>query len=149
MSGDALNALRTPYYGAHGSEIQLNDGAFELLQFCSHAGMQNAMVSASPEDVVSMLKQFEVLQFFEKITLCGRKKDEALVETLDHFGVKAEDAFYIDDTFSGLSSALNIGMGAIGFTDGYNSETRIRAAKPDFMVHSLHDVIPILVGQQG
>lgn len=144
VSGDEMNAIRTPYYEAHQTELCLNEGASKLLMQCWLFGIPNAIVSASPEDVPAMLRKFDVLYLFDKIRLKAWPKDEALIETLDYFGVKAEDTFYLDDTFDGISSARNLGMGTVGFTRGYNSRARILAAKPDFIVDSLYEVIDIL-----
>lgn len=148
VSGEDMNRIRVPFYETHSNEIRLNDGAKALLEFCVKNQMRNAMVSASPENVRKMLKQFKILHLFEDIAVGVTSKTEALTATLDFFGTKAEDAFYLDDTFSGLSSAKKLGMGTVGFTEGYNSEARIRAAKPDFVVNSLAHVIKILENQR-
>ncbi len=144
ISGNEMNAVRAPYYRARVGEIRLHDGARELLQFCRTAGIPNAIVSASPENVGEMLLQFGVFHLFGAIRAGTRHKEDTLIETLEEFGIKAEDAFYLDDTLSGLTAAKDLGMGTIGFTGGFNSEERISAAKPDFIVSSLHNVIAIL-----
>jgi HAD superfamily hydrolase (TIGR01509 family) len=149
VSGDELNRLRTSHYVKLAANAALNDGAEELLRKCRSIGLKNAMVSASPEDVEKALARFGILHLFDKIRLKAWPKGAALVETVGYFGVAAEEAFYIDDTYDGLRAAKNLGIVAIGFTGGYCSRERILAAQPDYVVDSLREVITILNSIRG
>src|SRR3989344_2766225 len=94
-------------------------GARELLSLARIRGLKNAMVSASPEDVENALSQFGLLYLFDKIRLKAWPKNTALIETLQFFNVDPEEAFYLVDSFDGLSIAKGLGIKTIGFTGGY------------------------------
>ncbi|MEK9180126.1 MAG: HAD family hydrolase [Patescibacteria group bacterium] len=144
VSGDDLNNIRKPYYEEHSRTAKLNDGAREFLARCQELGLKNAMVSASPEDVEKTLAEFGVANLFDKIRLKAWPKDAALRETVEYFGIRPEEAFYVDDTFDGITSAKNLGLWTIGFTGGYNTRERILAARPNYAVDSLRHAIAIL-----
>ncbi len=130
--------------------LHVNDGAAELLSFCRDKSIANAIVSASRDDVVSDIAELGIGGFFRAVRLDGLNgwtKEVGLRETLSEFSVPPQNAFYLDDTFNGLMQAKKLGIATVGFTGGYNSELRIRAAEPDYVVHSLSEVIDILKGQ--
>jgi len=137
---DDMYATWTPYYNAHLNEIELHDSARELLILCKFKAMKNALVSAAPEIAESHLAHFGIGYLFDMITFNARAKDEALVQTLDHFGVRAEDAFYLNDTAEGLLDAKKLGMDTIGFTGGFNNRRRILSAGPTYIVDSLKEI---------
>ena len=132
------------HFDARKDEVYLHRGAQALLKFCRRNDIPNAIVSASISDIEPTLRRLRVLDFFKNIVIGTEDKSEALIQTLDFFGTKAEDAFYIDDSFDGITAAKKLGMGTIGFTEGHNSRKRILAANPGAPVGSLYDVIEIL-----
>src|SRR3989344_7610028 len=113
-------------------------GARELLSLARIRGLKNAMVSASPEDVESALSQFGLLYLFDKIRLRAWPKNVAFIETLQFFNVVPEQAFYVDDSFDGLSIAKSLGIRTIGFTGGYGSRGPNAAATPKWVGHKMH-----------
>ncbi len=139
-----LYKIWVPHYEKHFNEIKLHDGVIDLLSFCKTNGVPNAIVSAAPEIARKHLKQLGIERFFNNTIFNATDKENALVETLDFFGAKAEDTFYVNDTRWGLVSAKNIGVCAIGFTGGFNDRAQISLAEPDYIVDSLRE-IPALI----
>ena len=143
---DDMERIWAPQYNRRfwRGEINPHDGAVELLTFCKANDVPNAIVSSAPGDALNHLVNLEMGRFFEKVIFSAHPKGDALVETLDFFGVKAEDAFYLDDTRDGLAQAKHLGMATIGFTGGFNNKERLLLAEPTFIVDSLREV-PALV----
>ncbi len=128
-----LNAIRKRYLAEHGHAAKLHPGAKELIELCKRIGLQTAIVSAEIADVLDKrVTEFGLFPFIDRITGGAYDKPAALIETLDFFGVAAENAFYLDDTFDGLMAAKAVGLNTIGFCNGYNSRKRIMYAEPDF-----------------
>lgn len=152
VTGDQLNALRKNYFEAHWQKGRFRKGFLSFLQFCRRKNLLIASVSAEVEFVLKRkLREASLIGFFNRVHGNARDKESALVETLDCFGIKAEDAVYLDDTFDGLISAKNLGMKTIGFTAGYNTKKRILAAHPDFpdkklfrAVNSMHQATKVI-----
>ena len=127
--------------------LRLHDGAQSLLLYCRSQGIPNVMVSASKDNVPRYLSFLGIRDYFHALKLNGSNgwhKGIGLKEALEEFGVAPEEAFYLDDTFDGIQSAKQLGIVSVGFTKGFNSEERIRAAGPDHIVHSLFEVIDLL-----
>jgi HAD superfamily hydrolase (TIGR01509 family) len=139
-----MHKIWVPYYDQHLHEIELHDSAVELLIICRLMVMKNAMVSAAPEEAERHFAHFKIEHLFDMVTFNARQKEAALVETLDFFGVKAEDALYIDDMMEGLEDARRLGMATIGFTGGFNNKRRLLLAKPTHIVNSLKDVVALI-----
>ncbi len=132
-TADDLNAIRKRYLAAHGHEARLHKGARELIELCKRLDLQTAIVSAEiPGVLEGRLSEFGITPFIDRVAGGAYNKPEALIATLDFFGVKSENAFYLDDTFDGLMAAKSVGITAIGFCNGYNSRKRIMHAEPDF-----------------
>lgn len=130
---DDLNAIRKRYLAEHGHEAALHPGAKDLIELCKRLGLQTAIVSAEIAEVLDKrLSEFGIFPLIDRISGSAYDKQKALLDTLDFFGVKAENAFYLDDTFDGLMAAKSVGITAIGFCNGYNSRKRIMLAEPDF-----------------
>ncbi len=135
-----LNAIRKEYFAIHGYQADLHVNAKETLMLCKVLGMQVAIVSAEIADVLEQrVRDFELTPFIDHIAGSAYDKEQALIAALDRFGVPAEEAFYLDDTFDGLMAARNVGIITFGFCGGYGTRDRIRAAKPDFPDIATHN----------
>jgi len=147
ITGKDLNAIRKRYFQEHWNDALLRPHAEELLLLCrNQLGIPTALVSAEMREIlIERLRSFKLMPLFDEIRGNSWNKEEALIATLDIFGTKAEDAFYLDDTYDGLMAAKNVGIKTIGFSAGYHSEQRVLAAKPDFgPVTALREVMTLL-----
>ncbi|MDE2001329.1 MAG: HAD family hydrolase [Patescibacteria group bacterium] len=128
-----LNAIRKEYLTLHAAEARLHDNAQNLILLCRALGMQTAIVSGEMEEVLEKrLNDFGLTPFIDRVFGSAYDKENKLIEALDHFGVQAERAFYLDDTFDGLMAAQQVGIITFGFCGGYGTREHIRAANPDF-----------------
>ncbi|MDO8536883.1 MAG: HAD hydrolase-like protein [bacterium] len=135
------------YFNARWKTVPFYPGAGKLIRLCMKLAISRAIVSGQDQGIiVKALRKsdFNNSGWINNIRGEVRDKENVLVETLDYWGEKAEDAFYLDDTHEGLVAARRLGITAIGITHGLNSERLIRKARPDFVVNSLYDVIKIL-----
>lgn len=140
-----LESIRGRYFRAHWGEAPLYDGTPELLQLCESLGMFTAVVSGQAQKwIVKVLAANNMILFFNNVHGGVRDKEEALIQQLDDWGLKAEEAFYLDDTYEGISAAKKLGITAIGITHGFHKKPLIQKACPDFIADSLYEVIEIL-----
>ncbi|MDP2598421.1 MAG: HAD hydrolase-like protein [Candidatus Liptonbacteria bacterium] len=145
---DQLRSIKNRYFEVHWKEAPLFDGTFKLLRICRELGMLTAIVSGQDREwLTRVLTERKISAFFDDIHGSVRGKEDALVQPLDYFGVKAEDAFYLDDTREGLTAAKDLGITAIGITHGLHKRALIEEARPDFIVDSLFEVIELLLAQ--
>jgi len=144
ITPDQMDEVFVRYSKGRKNNVKPYPGMRRLLILCKSLGMENAIVSASPEDLEKEFAGFGVANLIGHIRSGARDKEEALVEALDLFGVVAEGAFYCNDTFGGLISAKNLGIATIGVTHGFNSKERVSEADPDFLADSLYEVMRIV-----
>lgn len=145
-TGDDLNKIRKTYLEAHWNEAKLNKGLETLLDWCVYKLIRTAIVSAEVEEVLKKrMESFRLNIYLDRVKGSAWNKEEAFVEILDYFGVKAEEAVYVDDTFDGITAAKNVELKTIGFTKGYNSVSRIKLAEPDFMVSRLAQIVGMIL----
>lgn len=132
---------------AMSSQSLLNEGATELLRFCQKQSVPNIIISSSIDDVIHHLTTADVLPLFHGVNLKVRHKHIAIRSVIEEFGIQPSEAFYVDDTHDGLTSAREAGVATFGFTGGYNCKDRIHAAGPDHVVSSFGEIIDILTRQ--
>lgn len=69
-------------------------------------------------------------------------------QRLSHYMAKRNynpnNVIIIGDSTEEPDVARKLGLSSIGITDGYITEKRLRAANPDYIVHSLKEVMPII-----
>ena len=146
---DINNAIRTCVFEENWDKVELHDPimAKHILMRMKGLGLKLAIVSAEIPDVLKRrMVQFELKDTFDHVVGGAWPKNAALGEVLVHFGVKAEETFYIDDTSEGISIAKKLGIHTIGFTKGYNTKQQIVDAKPTYVVSSLAEALSILQG---
>lgn len=71
-------------------------------------------------------------------------KGELLKQYMKREKIPAHNAVMVGDVMEEIQIARELGMASIAITDGYVTESRLRAAKPDHVIHSITELEPIL-----
>ncbi len=124
--------------------MSVREGVEELLMLCREKQVENIIVSSSIDDVEWYLRRAGIHRYFEEVQLKVPNKKNAFLETMQRHGVSPEEAFYIDDTFDGVNHAKEAGLTTFGLVVGCQEEERVRAAHPDHVVSSFHEIGTIL-----
>ena len=133
-----LNKIRKAYLDEHSHRYALHPEAYRALNECQDIGLRLAVVSAAaPGEFEERIKQFDLAGYFETVYGNAQNKKEAFRVVLEKLGVKAEEAFYVDDTYDGIQSAKAMGLATFGTVNGYCTRERIKEAKPDYIISSL------------
>lgn len=91
---------------------------------------------------LKLTHHFDVVLANENIGMGHFKgKQEKLEIYLETHAVKPSDVLIVGDTIEEIRIGKNLGFKTVAITGGYNSTRRLRAAKPDVLVHSLHEII--------
>jgi len=75
---------------------------------------------------------------------CVTGKRDAIAEIMQRTGARPERTAFVDDSPSGLAAAKELGLLTVGMLDGYASEERIRAAKPEHFIRSPAELVDIV-----
>jgi|GEM_PF-256244 len=141
------NAIRIRVFEENWDKVWLHDQKTtkHFLMCMKQLGLKLAIVSAEiPEVLLRRIAQFDLGDVFDHVRGGASPKNEAIAEVLIHFDVKPEEAFYIDNTYEGISIAKELGMKTFGFTEGYNTRERIIDAQPTYVVRSLEEAFFVL-----
>ncbi len=94
---------------------------------------------------LKLTHHFDVVLANENIGMGHFKgKQEKLEIYLETYGVQARSVVIVGDTVEEVKIGKNLGLKTVAITGGYNSTKRLKAAKPDVLVHSLHEIIPAI-----
>ncbi|WP_050400013.1 HAD family hydrolase [Bradyrhizobium embrapense] len=71
-------------------------------------------------------------------------KGERLRRYMEQNDLKPESTFIIGDMPVETDIARSLGLISVAITGGFVSEARLRAAKPDHIIHNYHELLPIV-----
>ncbi len=142
---EELNAIWDEGFRDRSELIDLRPMARELLAACRSRSMRTAILSGNTENTVGHgISLFGLSPLVDRWKAAAHNKVSGLLEMAAHFRVRTEEVFYLDDTREGLLAAKKAGATAIGILGGFQSEERIREARPHHCVASLEEVIALL-----
>lgn len=125
----------------------LYPGARELLHACRAAGIPLACVTNKPYaparnllDALAILEPFDLLLGGDSLP---HKKPHpgALQHCLRHFGVSADQALMVGDSRNDVEAARAAGVPVVALPWGYNHGEPIEAARPDWLLESLVELL--------
>jgi len=145
---ETLNTIRKKYFKENGKNVALTNGAQELLEVFLGLDLKIGIVSGEARGYLqdTRLKQFHLEKYFDFVFDGVSDKTEKFKEVVKILEIDPGTIFYIDDSYDGISAAKNAGIVTFGFihNGSYNSEEKIRSAKPDHIIKSLLEIIPII-----
>ncbi len=134
------------------ADADLRDGAVEILAALKKNSVPNVIVSNHLEHhIVELLAQYgltdcfgAILAYAQDSHFTGLPKGERLKRYLQEQGFAPQNGLTIGDTTEEIETASELGLSSVALTGGIYAEHRLKAAKPDYVIHSLHDLLPIL-----
>lgn len=151
-TGDELNVIRNRFYKVNGGSAQIRPDVRKILYSLSILNIRTAIVSA--ETSVNLYKQlirFGNLQrsfdFIKAEAWGNNGKENAFRQAMEIFGTDHGEMVYVDDSVDGLTSAKNIGVIPVAFTNptGYNSERRL-ARVTEFSIREIGELVGLVKG---
>lgn len=132
-------------------ECRIYDGIDELLKQLKSMGCKLGIATAKPLHMAeTLLKYGNVYDYFDVYcgspeNVHGRTKPEIITEALEKLGVTDKDSvIMIGDTKFDILGAHDVGVKAIGVSYGYGSREELEAAKADYIVDSVPEILNII-----
>lgn len=122
-------------------------GGRELLAACRAAGIALACVTNKPyAPARALLADLDLLEPFDLLlggdSLPSKKPHPApLQHCLRHFGVAPAEALMVGDSRNDVEAARAAGVPCVALPWGYNHGEPIEAARPDWLLESLADLL--------
>jgi phosphoglycolate phosphatase len=149
---DALIAERDIFhdnYERQADHVPLRKGAAGLLQKLKNNDVANIIVSNHITDqIIRLLKLRDIHHYFDEVLAFVDRakqfrditKSQRLRDYAEDNGVALSTAFIVGDTIEEIEIGHELGLCSVAITGGLTSEERLKAAKPDHLVHSLEEL---------
>jgi phosphoglycolate phosphatase len=149
---EAYTAFQSAYE-QFAANARTRRGARALLEWLGHNGI-DAMILSNyvTHKIEEQLARLKIRSFFKHVSghedgthiLQNTSKQQRLSDYLKAHGYAPRDAVIIGDSMEEPEIARHLGLTSVGITDGYISEKRLRAAKPDHIIRALPELIGIV-----
>ncbi|MDO8577221.1 MAG: HAD hydrolase-like protein [Candidatus Daviesbacteria bacterium] len=104
------------------------------------------------EPIKKQLKRLKIERYFSAVlanshletAFNGRAKQEKLKNYLESQSLSAKEILIVGDTIEETEIGKELGCYTVAITHGFCSTTRLKAAKPDFLISNLKEVIKIV-----
>lgn len=150
---EASKEIFHDHYEPRASAVGLREGSDAILRHAEQNGVRIYILSNHlVEPIRAQLRRLEIEQLFlEVLAYPSREmqfKDMTKGERLRRFmaqnGMDAAQTIIVGDSVEEIHIAKDLGLISVAITGGCASEERLRAEKPDYLIHSLHELKPIL-----
>ncbi|MCL5666578.1 MAG: HAD family hydrolase [Patescibacteria group bacterium] len=144
------------YYDTYDRQVKYTrsrGGTREVIKWIHHEGLKAIIYSNHLKfDIEKNLKRLGLTHYFDEIlgrtTVHGhnlkRTKETKLLDYLKSNKFYKSEILTIGDTCEEIEIAHSLKIKSVALTGGWNSSKRLKACKPDFLIHNLKDLIPII-----
>lgn len=140
------------FYEPLAARARTRQGTRILLEYLHKNSIRSVVLSNhTMEGIYLQLDRLKLSHFFDTVlandnisTAYFNGKEPRLHDYLLANRYKTSETVIIGDTTEEVAIGRNLGLITVAITDGYNSNKRLKAAKPDFLIHKLTDLMPIL-----
>lgn len=103
------------------------------------------IITSNLSDVVDRLLNDAKINFISEVI--GGDKSKSKVEKIESVKIKYlnKEIYYIGDTFGDVLESKEAGIKTIAVTWGYHSKTKLKKAKPDYIVDNAEELVEILL----
>ncbi len=152
-----LHGLAQEHYARAAVAAALRPSVPALLEQWVRQGLSQLILSNHFVTAIEAdLERFGVRQHFTRVLAMNHvqeqvvgtiRKGERLRLYLQEQGGKPANGLIVGDTEEEVEIARAHGMVSVAITGGVASEERLRAAQPDYVIHDLSEMQPILAAQ--
>lgn len=141
-------------YKKYAVQARTRAGVREVLKWLESQNINAAIYSNHDiPDIKKQLARLKIEKFIttilanpgdERLQIFNRHKDQKLNDYRKQQNIKPLEVISIGDTCEEVEIGKEYGYHTVALTSGFNSTARLKAAKPDFLVHNIKDLIGII-----
>jgi phosphoglycolate phosphatase len=141
------------HYEPRAEKAVLREGATEILQLVNEKGVRSYILSNHiVEPIRTQLRRLDIEHFFAEVLAYANEasqfrdmtKGERLRRYIFNNGMQGHPTIIVGDSVEEIQIAKAEGLVSVAITGGGAQEERLRHEKPDYVIHSLHELRPIL-----
>lgn len=139
------------YYEKHKSDFtKPYDGIEELLIALKETGIKTAVVSNKPHEFAVEIVERYFGKFFDIVFgkregYLAKPDPTTVIETLNHFKCKKEEAVYIGDSDVDMFTGKNAGLFSIGVAWGFRGARELSAAGANKIVYTSEELLSEII----
>ena len=124
----------------------LINGSIELLENIKSKKIKLALLTnANPIQNKFLLKKFSIGKYFDLVLddSCGlaeKPNPERVIFALEKFGIKPEDAMFVEDSVAGIEAGKKAGKKTCGVLTGNSDKGQLEEAKADYVIESVKEM---------
>ncbi len=148
-----LSALFHKTYEKETSKIRTRSGTKKLLSWLKNKGIVTIILSNhTTQDIERQLKRLKIKDYFSAVlansvdgtALRRRNKLDKLREYMKLNKYDKRSVVIIGDSPEEVEIGKRLGIASIAVRDGYYSDSRLRASKPDHLTSGLSGIVKLL-----
>jgi phosphoglycolate phosphatase-like HAD superfamily hydrolase len=156
-NSERLGKVFHSFYEPRAARCRTRRGAREALEFLKANSIDSVILSNHTfRGIEFQLKRLNIADYFAEIlanseldgSMKGRNKLDKLAHYLSTNGYKGSEVLIIGDSPEEIEIGRKLGLVTIAITRGYYSTSRLRAAKPDYLIGNLAEIKPIVESNQ-
>ncbi len=140
------------HYEKRAANVRLRKGARKLLEFIKKNEIEAVILSNhTHEGIESQLSRLKIKKYFSDIlannketALLSRNKQERLINFLKTKKIKSTKVIIIGDSPEEVEIGRKAKITTVAITNGFYSTSRLKKAKPDYLISNLEEVIKII-----
>ena len=150
-----IAAIFFKHYNPKEALAHTRGGSRQLLKWLKANNIESIIYSNhSVTDIHKQLKRLKLTNYI--VDVIGRHEDEMirqfdlkhkedrLKEYLKSNKLKSAEVLTIGDTCEEIEIGRALKLRTVALSGGYNSTKRLKACKPDFLIHNLKSLVPII-----
>ncbi len=141
------------FYEQRATKIRTRANVRQLLEWADKNNIKSIIFSNHiDEQIKKQLKRLRIENYFSAVlanshitaALDSRYKKDKLQAFLKDNNILPTEALIIGDTVEEIEIGKELGSPTVAITDGNCSTARLKAAKPDYLINNLKEVIEII-----
>jgi phosphoglycolate phosphatase len=153
---EEVSAVFHDCYEPRAAACRTRRGVRRGLGFLKQYNIPTAVVSNhTREGIESQLRRLQLTKMFTEIlchdnrsgTHLKRSKREWVGDYLSRTGYKPANVIFIGDSDEEIHVGKEFGLITVAITDGYYSDARLIAEKPDYLIRNFGKIVPIVLNQ--
>ena len=142
-----------PFYEKRAAKIRTRANARKVLEYLKQKDIVSILFSNHTQEGVSrQLIRLCLVPFFEAFltnterhhALSQKAKGDRLKDYLSAKKIRAEEVLIVGDTIEEIQIAKSLGSIVCSITHGNCSTSRLKAAKPDYLINNLEEIVSIV-----
>lgn len=140
-------------YEIRATKVRTRSHTKKLLEWLSQNKIKSIIFSNHiDEPIRKQLKRLKIEKYFSQVlanseldsSLKGRNKQEKLRDYLQKNNLSSNQLVVVGDSLEEIEAGKQLGATTVAITAGFCSTPRLKAAKPDYLIHDLKEIIDIV-----